>query len=99
MPVRIVPIVKDVGGNIADSKNYRPVAIATAPSKLFESCLLEKLENYLGTTDNQFGFKPGHSTDQCIFQVKERIRRYTDLDGPVYACFLDASKAFDRVCH
>ena len=49
--------------------------------------------------DNQFGFRKGSSTDQCIFMLKERIRRYVDLEGPVYCYFLDASKAFDRVCH
>ena len=33
----IVPIIKNKCGNLADSNNYRPIAIATIVSKLFES--------------------------------------------------------------
>ena len=29
---------------------------------VFESVILHRLEKYLWTTDNQFGFKSGHST-------------------------------------
>ena len=53
----IVPIVKNKCGNITDSNNYRPIALATIVSKLFESVLLLKCEYYLTTSANQFGFK------------------------------------------
>ena len=43
----IVPIVKNKCGNITDSNNYRPIALATIVSKLFESVLLLKCEYYL----------------------------------------------------
>ena len=36
----IVPIIKNKCGNLADSNNYRPIAIATIVSKLFESVTL-----------------------------------------------------------
>ena len=100
MPVKITPIVKSTTGDISSSKNYRPVAIATAASKIFELAILDKVDA-IGDipVDNQFGFRSGSSTDQCIFLLKERIRRYVQLEGMVYCCFLDASKAFDRVCH
>ena len=39
-------------------------------SKNFENILLELMEPYLSTTDNQFGFKKGHSTDHCIYVLK-----------------------------
>ena len=100
MPVKITPIVKSATGDISSSKNYRPVAIATAGSKIFESAILDKVLAIREVpVDNQFGFTKGCSTDQCIFLLKERIRRYVQLEGMVYCCFLDASKAFDRVCH
>ena len=38
----------------------------------------------------QFGFKSCHSTDLCIYTLKE-------YSTTVYVTFLDASKAFDRL--
>ena len=49
--------------------------------------------------DHQYGFKDGHSTDLCVFVLKEVISFYSNLSSPIYACFIDASKAFDRVNH
>ena len=48
----IVPIVKNKSGNLSDSNNYRPIAIATITSKLLESVLLLKCSDYLTTCDN-----------------------------------------------
>ena len=35
----------------------------------------------------------------CIFTVKSILKYYTRQNSPVYTCFLDASKAFDRINH
>ena len=35
----------------------------------------------------------------CIYSLKEIIGSYSQLNGCVFSCFLDASKAFDRVKH
>ena len=99
MKTAIVPIIKNKTGDTSDKNNYRPIALVTATSKLFEICLLEILQMYLITHDHQFGFKTKHSADMCIFTVKSIIKYYTGHNTPVYTCFLDASKAFDRVNH
>ena len=57
MKTAIVPIIKNKAGNSSDKANYRPIALVTACSKIFESCLLIMLEKYLHTHDQQFGFK------------------------------------------
>ena len=75
------------------------IALVTATSKLFKICLLEILQMYLITHDHQFGLKTKHSADMCIFTVKNSIKCYTGHNTPVYTCFLDASKAFDKVNH
>ena len=95
----IVPIVKNKSGNLSDSSNYRPIALATIISKMFESVLLLKCAEYLSTSDNQFGFKSCHSTDLCIYTLKEFIDYYKTRGTTVYVTFLDASKAFDRIDH
>ena len=57
------------------------------------------IESHLLTQENQFGFKKKHSTDLCIFTVKSTIKYYNMYNSPVYSCFLDASKAYNRVNH
>ena len=68
-------------------------------SKLLEILLLERLSNFLITSSHQFGFKSKHSTDACIYVLKEAVEYYASQQSSVYMCFLDASKAFDRVNH
>ena len=43
--------------------------------------------------------KSKHSTDMCIFTVKSIVKYYTRQNSPMYTCFLDASKVFDRINH
>ena len=49
--------------------------------------------------ENQFGFKSNSSTDLCVFSLKQVIDYYRYNGSPVYLCFFDVSKAFDRVPH
>ena len=43
----VVPIIKNICGNLADSNNYRPIAIATIVSKLFKSVIFYKCKKIL----------------------------------------------------
>ena len=99
MNTTLISLIKDKKGDITDNDNYRPIAITTPLSKVLELAILSKLGDLLQTCTNQFGFKTGHSTDQCIFALKEVINYYNSSSTPIFACFLDASKAFDRVNH
>ena len=69
----MVPIIKNKCGDHSDSNNYRPIALATLMSKVFESVVLFKCEKYLHSCDNQFGFKSEHSTDLCIYIYFKRM--------------------------
>ena len=99
MKTAIVPILKNRQGDTSDKNNYRPIAIVTAMSKILELCIMKLIETHLVTRDNQFGFKRQHGTDLCIFTVKSVIKYYNLCNSPVFTCFLDASKAYDRVNH
>ena len=92
-------VVKSHKNSVRDVNNYRPIALASTFSKLFELILLKYLESFLHTCDNQFGLKSGRGTDSCVFLLKQAISHYNQHDTPLYAIFLDSSKAFDRVCH
>ena len=99
MTTSIIPIFKNKNSDTSAKNNYRPIAIVTALSNIFRLCLAPIMDAHLVTNDNQFGFKQKHSTDLCIYTVKSIIQYYNYYNSPVYTCFLDAPKAFDRVNH
>ena len=39
----IAPIIKNKAGDLSDNNNYRPIALATVASKLFESLILSRV--------------------------------------------------------
>ena len=59
--------MKNKADELSDSKNYKPIVIATITSKLFESVLLLKCSDYLITCDNHFRFKASHGMDMCLY--------------------------------
>ena len=99
MSIILVPIIKNKAGNVNSRDNYRPIALASVLSKLIEKVILNRTEHLLTTSHNQFGFKKKHGTDQCVYVLKEAISLYKSLNSCLTICFLDASKAFDRVSH
>lgn len=99
LKVVIVPLIKDKTGDICSISNYRPIALSTMFSKILEVIVLNRSSEYLGTGDNQFAYKNNHGTDMPITLLKNVTLEYTRRNTPVYACFMDMSKAFDKVCH
>ena len=99
MKCELIPVAKDLGGDLSSSNNYRPIALASIMSKVFELVLLGRMKNFIHTSDNQFGFKANSGTEMCVAVLKETIEYYTKSSSNVYTCFLDASKAFDRTNH
>ena len=66
----IVAIVKDMSKDITSVDDYRPVAIVTSISKVFELCILSRIDKCIDTNDFQFGFKSNHSTDIVYFRYE-----------------------------
>ena len=91
----IVPLVKNKCGNLADKNNYRPIALSSISSSVFEHGILFRLEDHLWTNNNQFGFKPSHSTDLCVYALAEFIAYFKSRSTSIYVAFLDAIKAFE----
>lgn len=91
--VVLVPVIKDKAAKLNSLQNYRPIALASILSKVLENILLTRLEMYLLTSDNQFGFKKKHGTDMCIYALKEIVGKYHRQNSSVFLCFIDATKA------
>ncbi|XP_049887033.1 uncharacterized protein LOC126381624 [Pectinophora gossypiella] len=99
MKTLVVPITKKKTGDISDKNNYRPISLATVIAKVFDSLLDAHLSKCFQPHDAQFGFRAGLSTESAILSVKHTVRYYTERSTPVYAVFLDLSKAFDLVSY
>jgi hypothetical protein len=97
MQCLIVPLVKCKTGNLSDVNNYRAIAISTAISKVFESVLSHFVKSCDNIDAYQFGFSAGHSTGLCTSVLKRTVDYYTERGSHVFVCFIDFSKAFDRV--
>ena len=91
---RVIYILK-TGKDPVLSSSYRPISLLDTIGKLFEKILLSRIlheVNVRGLLRNeQFGFRPRHSTSLQLARLVERINRLTG------AVFLDVAKAFDTV--
>ena len=93
----IISIPKNAKGDLTNSENYRGIILCNSMCKLFDLLFISLNDNGLNTSNLQFAFKEGHGTNMCTSVVKEIIAHYKARGSPVYACFVDASKAFDKI--
>ena len=96
---RIVPIYKT--GDKSLINNYRPISILSFYSKVFEKLMYNKLYNFIEANDilyaHQYGFRRGHSTQQAIITLINKITKSVNSDDFVISVFIDLKKAFDCV--
>ena len=94
-----LPKVIDCRTKSMACSDFRGIAISSILSKVFESCILDRYNNFFGSNDNQFGFKKGIGCSHAIYTVRNIINRYINGGSTVSLCALDLSKAFDKVNH
>lgn len=100
---RVKPIFKSDDPKIIS--NYRPISVLPAFSKIFETVIKDRLENYLTENNiihtNQYGFKKNSSTSAACINLLKHI--YENLNSKVRrktgALFIDIAKAFDSISH
>ena len=99
--VLVQPVPKK--GDRSNPSNYRPIALTSTISKVFETLLnahfLRHLESHSLLSDHQYGFRKARSTGDILSYLthvwSSSLRDY----GETFAIALDISKAFDRVWH
>ena len=95
----IGPRLKDKFGNSNASKNYREVMASTILFKLFEYCMVPTIKRFSKISPFQFGYREKTSPLLGGVIFKEIVNYYIDRGNSIYTCFLDMSKAFERVIH
>lgn len=98
---RVIPIHKK--GKIDECKNYRPISILPGFSKILETIIHRRLNNYLETNSllskNQYGFRKGRSTNDAITALLAYIHKQMEEQKKCTAILLDLTKAFDSLPH
>ena len=98
---QVTPIYKS--GDITDSGNYRPLSILSPFTKVLERIIYNQLQSFLDKynilCEYQFGFRKGHSTEQAILEITDKLKWAIDNKQITCGIFLDFSKAFDTVNH
>ena len=82
-------------------ENYRPVSLIPILSKLYERNMYEPIISYVEKylSSYLFGYRKGHSTQQCLLVMIEMWRNALDNKNLAGVILTDLSKAFDCLSH
>jgi hypothetical protein len=99
---KIIPCFKK--GEKKSVDNYRPIALLSVFSKVFEKAFCTRLNSFLSDSSainrEQHGFIKGKSTSTAIANyVSEVLRALDEPNREVIGVFYDFSKAFDTISH
>ena len=65
----IIPVLEDKMKDNKDIENYRPIAIISMLSKIFEMCLYKRKCCKLQTDGMQYGYVKEGGCEKCIFAI------------------------------
>jgi hypothetical protein len=98
----LIPIFKNKG-IASEMGNYRPLALLTIFSKIYENVIKSRLVDYLEyyslLDNNQFGFRAGKSTANAINNNIAFLLQSIDDSNKTMGLFCDLQKAFDCLDH
>ena len=85
------------GRCLAYKKNYRPIIVLSALSKVFERQISQQMTPFAKTKISRLlcGFREGHSAQHVLFRLIEKCRKCLDDGGVVGMVLMELSKAFD----
>ncbi|KAL1446149.1 hypothetical protein WDU94_012366 [Cyamophila willieti] len=93
----VVPLFKK--GDKKKCANYRGITLTSQVSKLYERILEKKIRSKIEQqlNEEQYGFRPGRSTIDLIFGLRQLMEKKYEYNEDLWMAFLDIKKAFDAV--
>lgn len=93
----IIPIYKK--GDKTDCRNYRGITLTCTACKVYEIILEKRLREIVEEKlhETQSGFRPGYSTQDHVFTIRNLTEKFLAYNKNMYLCFIDLEKAFDKV--
>ena len=95
----VVPLLKK--GDATQASNYRPITNVPIMSKIIEKIIYKQLSSYMERnhlySEDQHGFKPGHSTTTALMTVTDNILTGMDNSEVSLMTLIDLSRCFDVI--
>ena len=85
----------------SDCENHRTISLMSHTLKILLKILMARLRNKIRPeiSEVQFGFVADKGTTNAIFTMTMVTERCIEMQKDIYLCFIDYSKAFDKVRH
>ena len=93
----LFPLLKSNELDSTSSSNYRGITVSCIISKLFEICIFDLVQEFLYSSEHQYGFKAGVGCRNAILTARVATEYLTSNGSTAVLCTLDISKAFDKV--
>ena len=82
--------------------NFRGISLINVIGKILERVIQNRMVIYCENTPgilptSQFGFRAGRSTQDCMFMSRMISSSAREMNLPLYKCFIDLTKAYDKV--
>ena len=99
----VAPLLKKLGLDIENFKNFRPISNLPYLGKLIEKVAVSQMEDHM-TEHNlheifQSAYQANHSTETALLRVSNDVLRAADRRQCTLLTMLDLSAAFDTINH
>lgn len=98
---KVTPIYKK--GAHSNPTNYRPISVLPAFSKIFESLIVKRINDYFLQTNlfciQQYGFRQNKSTTDAMHDLMTYVCAAINEKDHCVSQMLDLTKAFDLISH
>ena len=84
-----------------DCSNFRTVSIMNHSTKIILRVIMNRMRKIIHkeVSEMQYGFMPDKGTRNAIYVIKRMQERNKEMQKKIFCCFIDYTKAFDRVEH